>query len=107
MQYRTLGRSGLEVSLVGIGLNNFGGRIPDLKRAQSLVDKAVELGINSFDTADIYGGGGKSEEFVGATLGDKRKRIVLATKFGKLPDAVAGVRGTRAYIAKAVDASLK
>ena len=107
MEHRTLGRSGLEVSLVGLGCNNFGGRIGDLDRARSLVDKAIELGITSFDTADIYGGGGKSEEFLGATLGDRRKRIVLATKFGKLPEAVAGTRGTRAYVFKAVEASLK
>src|SRR5689334_6932127 len=96
MEHRTLGQSGLEVSLVGFGCNNFGGRIADIGRAQRLVDKAVELGITSFDTADIYGGNGKSEEFLGATLGESRKRIVLATKFGKLADAVPGTRGTRA-----------
>ena len=107
MEHRTLGRSGLEVSLVGLGCNNFGGRIADLERAQRIVDKAIELGITSFDTADIYGGGGKSEEFLGLTLGEGRKRIVLATKFGKLPEAVPGTRGTRAYVFKAAEASLK
>src|SRR5439155_26631079 len=107
MQNRTLGRSGLEVSLVGLGCNNFGGRISDLERARRIVDKAIALGITSFDTADIYGGGGKSEEFLGATLGDRRKRVVLATKFGKLPEAVAGTRGTRGYIFGAAEASLK
>jgi len=106
MQHRSLGRSGLQVSLVGLGCNNFGGRI-DLAQTQSVIDKAIALGITFFDTADIYGGGGKSEEFIGAALGDRRKQIVLATKFGKMRDAVPGTRGTRAYILKAAEASLK
>jgi aryl-alcohol dehydrogenase-like predicted oxidoreductase len=106
MHHRTLGRSGLDGSLVGLGCNTFGGRI-DLERTRDVVDKAIALGITFFDTADIYGGGGKSEEFLGACLGDRRKRIVLATKFGKMSEAVAGTRGTRAYIVKATEASLK
>ena len=106
MQHRTLGRSGLEVSLVGLGCNNFGGRM-DLERTRNVVDKAIALGVTFLDTADIYGGGGKSEEFIGATLGARRKGIVLATKFGKLGEAVAGTRGTRAYIVKAAEASLR
>jgi aryl-alcohol dehydrogenase-like predicted oxidoreductase len=106
MQHRSLGRSGLQVSLVGLGCNNFGGRI-DLAATRSVIDKAIALGITFFDTADIYGGGGKSEEFIGAALGERRKQIVLATKFGKMNEAVAGTRGTRAYIVKAAEASLK
>jgi aryl-alcohol dehydrogenase-like predicted oxidoreductase len=106
MQHRPLGRSGLQVSLVGLGCNNFGGRI-DLAQTRNVIDKAIALGITFFDTADVYGGGGKSEEFIGATLGDRRKEIVLATKFGKMSDAVAGTRGTRAYIVRTVEASLK
>jgi aryl-alcohol dehydrogenase-like predicted oxidoreductase len=106
MQHRSLGRSGLQVSLVGLGCNNFGGRI-DLAQTRSVTDKAIALGITFFDTADVYGGGGKSEEFIGATLGDRRKQIVLATKFGMMSDAVPGTRGTRAYILKASEASLK
>jgi aryl-alcohol dehydrogenase-like predicted oxidoreductase len=106
MQHRSLGRSGLEVSLVGLGCNNFGGRI-DLAQTRSVIDKAITLGITFFDTADVYGGGGKSEEFIGATLGDRRKQIVLATKFGMMSDAVPGTRGTRAYVLKASEASLK
>jgi aryl-alcohol dehydrogenase-like predicted oxidoreductase len=106
MQHRPFGRSGLQVSLVGLGCNNFGGRI-DLAQTRSVIDKAIALGITFFDTADIYGGGGKSEEFIGATLGDRRKEIVLATKFGKMSDATAGMRGTRAYIVRATEASLK
>jgi aryl-alcohol dehydrogenase-like predicted oxidoreductase len=106
MQQRPLGRSGLAVSLVGLGWNNFGGRI-DLARTRAVIDKAIALGITFFDTADVYGGGGKSEEFIGACLDGRRKQVVLATKFGKLGDAVAGTRGTRAYIHKAAEASLK
>jgi aryl-alcohol dehydrogenase-like predicted oxidoreductase len=106
MQHRSLGRSGLEVSLVGLGCNNFGGRI-DLAQTRSVIDKAITLGITFFDTADVYGGGGKSEEFIGATLSDRRKQIVLATKFGMMSDAVPGTRGTRAHILKASEASLK
>ena len=99
MQHRSLGRSGLQVSLVGLGCNNFGGRM-DLERTRGVIDKAIALGITSFDTADVYGGAGKSEEFIGAALGDRRKQVVLATKFGKMSDAVPGTRGTRAYIRK-------
>jgi aryl-alcohol dehydrogenase-like predicted oxidoreductase len=106
MQHRSLGPSGLQVSLVGLGCNNFGGRM-DLERTRGVIDKAIALGITFFDTADVYGGGGKSEEFIGAVLGDRRKQVVLATKFGKMGDAVAGTRGTRAYIRKAAEASLK
>ncbi|HZP19576.1 MAG TPA: aldo/keto reductase, partial [Bauldia sp.] len=67
----------------------------------------IELGINHFDTADVYGGGGRSEELIGELLGSRRKKIVLATKFGKLGEAAPGVRGTAAYIRRAADASLK
>ncbi len=79
----------------------------DLAQTRVVIDKAIALGITFFDTADIYGGGGKSEEFIGAALGDRRKAIVLATKFGMMSDAVPGTRGTRAYIHKAAEASLK
>src|SRR5204862_3758673 len=67
----------------------------------------IALGINHFDTADVYGGDGKSEEFIGALLGDRRKSVVIATKFGKLAEAVPGTRGSRAYVMKAAEASLK
>ncbi len=106
MEFRTLGSSDLKLPLVGLGCNNFGGRI-DLEQTRKVVDAAIGFGITHFDTADIYGGNGKSEDFIGQVLGAKREKIVLATKFGKLADAVAGVRGTRAYILKAADASLK
>jgi aryl-alcohol dehydrogenase-like predicted oxidoreductase len=106
MELRSLGSSGLKVSIVGLGCNNFGGRI-ELAATRKVVDRAIDLGINHFDTADVYGGGGKSEEFLGEVLGERRKKIVLATKFGKMGEAVAGTRGTRVYVLKAVEASLK
>jgi len=106
MELRALGSSDLRVSIVGLGCNNFGGRI-DIDAARKVIDRAIDRGINHFDTADVYGGGGKSETIIGELLGPRRERIVLATKFGKMSEAVPGVRGSRAYVAKAVEASLK
>ena len=82
MQERTLGRSGLRVSVVGLGCNNFTARI-DLAATRRVVHKALDLGITLFDTADRYGKPlGGSEDALGQILGDRRKDIVLATKFG-------------------------
>ena len=83
---RTLGKNGPQVSVIGLGCNNFGGRL-DLDGTRKVVDKALELGINFFDTADIYGGRGYnnyggSEADLGTALGARRKDIMLATKFG-------------------------
>jgi aryl-alcohol dehydrogenase-like predicted oxidoreductase len=105
VETRPLGSSGLRVSLIGLGCNNFGGRI-DLAATARVIDRAIELGVTHFDTADIYGGG-KSEEFIGECLGARRKQVFLATKFGKMAAARPGVRGTRAYMHEAVEASLK
>jgi aryl-alcohol dehydrogenase-like predicted oxidoreductase len=107
MQKRKLGSSTLEVSVVGLGGNNFGGRI-DFEASQQVVHKAIDLGINLIDTADTYGNKGGSEEWLGRILGDKRKQIVLATKFG-LPMDDAGSRqgASRRYVMQAVEASLK
>lgn len=107
MQFRNLGRSGLRVSLVGLGCNNFGGRI-DLEAARKVVDAAIEHGITLFDTADIYGNRGGSELALGELLGARRKDIVLASKFGMNMDE-EGVKkgGSRRYIVEAVEASLK
>ena len=80
MEYRTLGRSGPEVSLAGLGCNNFGQRIGEPESA-AVVHKALEAGIRFFDTANVYGGG-RSEEFLGRALGRRRKEVVIATKFG-------------------------
>jgi len=104
---RHLGPSGLAVSEVGLGCNNFGRRI-DLEQTRAVIHKALDLGITLFDTADVYGPDGKSETLMGQVIGPRRKDIVLATKFG-LPFAgdkrMSG--GSRRYIVQAVEASLK
>jgi aryl-alcohol dehydrogenase-like predicted oxidoreductase len=106
MQKRRLGSSTLEVSVVGLGANNFGGRI-DFNAAERVVHEAIALGVNLIDTADSYGNRGGSEEALGRILNDKRKHIVLATKFG-LPMDDAGTRkgASRRYVVQAVEASL-
>ncbi|MFB9182528.1 aldo/keto reductase [Dactylosporangium sucinum] len=111
MQYRRLGRSGLTVSVVGIGCNNFGGRI-DADRANEVVSAAFEHGVTLFDTADVYGSSpGDSERVLGAALGSRRDEVIVATKFGMDvrgaygPDW--GARGGRRYIARAVESSLR
>jgi aryl-alcohol dehydrogenase-like predicted oxidoreductase len=107
MQKRKLGALGPEVSLVGLGTNNFGGRI-DLAASRRVVDKAIDLGITLIDTADIYGNKGGSEEALGQILGARRKNIVLATKFGLPMDGAGKFRGaSRRYIMQAVEASLR
>jgi aryl-alcohol dehydrogenase-like predicted oxidoreductase len=106
MLFRNLGRSGLRVSLVGLGCNNFGGRI-DREATRKVVDAAIENGITLFDTADVYGNRGGSESALGELLGPRRKEIVLASKFGMAMDE-AGTKkgGSRRYIVAAVEASL-
>lgn len=107
MQFRNLGRSGLRVSLVGLGCNNFGARIDDAA-AQAVIHKALDLGITLFDTADVYGERGGSETTMGKILGERRKDIVLASKFGMPMDAEETLKGgSRRYIVSAVEASLK
>jgi aryl-alcohol dehydrogenase-like predicted oxidoreductase len=81
MRYRPLGESGLLVSVVGLGCNNFGGRL-DTQGARAVVDAAIDAGVTLFDTSDTYGGGGGSETALGEILGRRRDQIVLATKFG-------------------------
>jgi len=106
MQYRTLGSSGIKVSVLGMGCNNFGGRV-DLETTRRVIHHAIDVGINHFDTADIYGGAGASEEHMGQVLGPRRKDIVLATKFGiPFNDEMKG-GASRAYIMKSVEGSLK
>ncbi|MSP48962.1 MAG: aldo/keto reductase [Alphaproteobacteria bacterium] len=107
MEQRVLGKSGLQVSVVGLGCNNFGGRI-DLDASRKVVDKAFDLGITLFDTADVYGNKGGSETCLGEILGARRKDIVLATKFcGAMDDAGKLKGASRRYIVTAVEASLK
>src|SRR5436305_12834550 len=79
MILRNLGRSGLRVSLVGLGCNNFGQRM-DLESSRAVIHKALDCGITLFDTADVYGGRGGSETVLGQVLGDRRKDILLASK---------------------------
>ncbi len=107
MEFRNLGHSGLRVSTIGLGCNNFGGRI-DLEATRAVIHKAIDLGITLFDTADTYGERGGAEEAMGQVLGDRRKDIVLATKFGNPMDN-AGIKqgGARRYIMTAVEDSLR
>jgi aryl-alcohol dehydrogenase-like predicted oxidoreductase len=102
---RRLGHSELEVSVVGLGANNFGRRI-DLRAARAVVDAALEQGVNLIDTADIYGSG-RSEEFLGEILKGRRDRVLLATKFGMDMGDSRGPRGSRDYILHAIDESLR
>jgi aryl-alcohol dehydrogenase-like predicted oxidoreductase len=107
MDYRTLGTSGLRVSAVGLGCNNFGIRC-DLGETRAVVDKALDLGITLFDTADSYGRRGGSETLLGQILGSRRKEIILATKFGMAMDDEGTLKGaSRWYIMTAVEASLR
>jgi aryl-alcohol dehydrogenase-like predicted oxidoreductase len=110
MRYRPLGSSGLMVSVVGLGTNNFGTR-RDRRQAREVVEAAIEAGITLIDTADVYGGGGDSESFIGDAISARRDEVVLATKFGgdmrgeNGPDW--GARGSRRYIRIAVESSLR
>jgi aryl-alcohol dehydrogenase-like predicted oxidoreductase len=111
MRYRSLGESGLVVSVVGLGCNNFGGRL-DLDGTRAVVDAAIESGITLFDTADMYGHQGGSERLLGEVLGKRRDQVVLATKFGHQGadmgyGVAAGARAGRAYIRRAVTESLR
>ena len=107
MEQRALGNSTLRVSSVGIGCNNFGGRM-NLDGARKVVHKALDLGVTLFDTADMYGNRGGSEEILGNIFGVRRKDIVLATKFGMPMDADGKLKGaSRSYVMTAVEASLK
>jgi aryl-alcohol dehydrogenase-like predicted oxidoreductase len=105
MKLRRLGASGLKVSEVGLGCNNFGMRI-DAKATDAVVGAALDAGITLFDTADIYGGT-KSEEFLGKALGKRRGEVVLATKFGmRIGDDPRRMGGSRRWIMRAVEDSL-
>jgi aryl-alcohol dehydrogenase-like predicted oxidoreductase len=106
---RRLGKSGLVVSVVGLGCNNFGSRL-DLDRTRAVVHAALDAGVTLFDTADIYGKG-QSEEFLGKSLGSHREEVIVATKFGGDMGGINGpdfgARGSRRYIRTAVEASLR
>lgn len=112
---RRLGRSGLVVSTIGLGCNNLGRpHTPtlELAGARALIDAALDAGITFFDTADVYGARpGLSEELLGQALGSRREDVVVATKFGMALDgangANFGARGSRRYVTRAVEASLR
>src|SRR5438105_4080856 len=105
MNKRNLGSSELAVSVVGLGGNNFGGRL-DLAATRCVVEKALDLGVTLIDTADSYGRDGASEDCLGQILGERRKDVVLATKFGMAgPGTLAGA--SRRTIIQALEASLK
>jgi aryl-alcohol dehydrogenase-like predicted oxidoreductase len=111
MRYRSVGRSGLVVSVAGLGCNNFGRRL-DADRTRAVVDAAIEAGVTLLDTADSYGPGGRSEEILGEVLAGRRDQVVLATKFGHRNadmgyGAAAGAKGGRSYIMRAVEQSLR
>jgi len=108
MQQRNLGKSGLRVSVVGLGCNNFGGNRIDLEASRKVIHKALDLGITLIDTADTYGNRGESETILGECLGERRKDIVLATKCGLPMDEAGTLKGaSRRYILSAIEASLK
>jgi aryl-alcohol dehydrogenase-like predicted oxidoreductase len=104
LPHRPLGGSGLDVSVAGLGCNNFGRRM-DLDATRAVVDAALAAGVTFFDTADIYGIGA-SEEFLGQVLDGRRDQVTLATKFGMDMRDGKGPRGSRDYILQAVEASL-
>jgi aryl-alcohol dehydrogenase-like predicted oxidoreductase len=111
MRYGPLGQSGLLVSVIGLGCNNFGSRL-DVDGTRAVVDAAIDAGITLFDTSDTYGGGGGSERALGEILGSRRDQVVLATKFGSQGTDMgygpaAGAKGGRAYILRAVTESLR
>lgn len=105
MEYRQLGRSGLTVSVTGLGANNFGRRNTPAETME-IVDAALDLGINLIDSADAYGQG-QSEEILGDVLKGRRHRVVLATKFGIWQPGPIRSGGSRHYIMSAVEASLR
>lgn len=105
METRKIGS--LDVTIVGIGCNNFGMRI-DADATKAVVDAAIDNGINFFDTADVYGGRGKSEEFLGEALKGRRDDVIVATKFGSpMSDDGQSQGGSARWIKQAVEDSLR
>ena len=107
MDYRNLGRSGLSVSIIGLGCNNLG-RSVDAAGTEALVNACLDEGINFFDTADTYGNRGLSETYLGAALKHLRNDVVLATKVsGRMGDSPLMAGASRRYLILAVEASLR
>ena len=111
MRYRQLGRSGLTVSEVGLGSNNFGGSFGGglgLDETKAVVNAALDEGVTLIDTANTYGNKGGSETLLGEALREMRDQVVLATKFGSdMGEGPDVARGSRWYIRRAIEASLK
>jgi aryl-alcohol dehydrogenase-like predicted oxidoreductase len=109
MRFRQLGRSGLCVSVIGLGANNFGWRL-DLERSRPVIEAALDAGINFIDTSDSYDRGG-SETILGEVLRGRREEVVIATKFGSDMGGTNGpdwgARASRRYVVRAVEASLR
>jgi aryl-alcohol dehydrogenase-like predicted oxidoreductase len=106
MRTRSLGEGGPEVSVVGLGTNNFGGRC-DYEQSLAVIEAALDSGVTLIDTADIYSQG-TSEEFIGRALEGRRDRALIATKFGKpMDERPEERRGAPAYIRWAVESSLR
>ena len=106
MEYRNLGKSGLKVSVLGLGANNFGWWI-DEHASAAVINHALEIGINYIDTADMYDNG-RSEEYIGRTLRGRRTEVLIATKFAYvMGEGVNDRGGSRWYVMRAVEASLK
>lgn len=106
MQYRSLGRSGLKVSAVGLGTNQFGNKV-DLETTQRILDGALELGVNLLDTADVYASG-RSEEFIGKAIRDRRDQFIIATKVRhKMGDGPNDTGASRQHIMQGIEASLR
>jgi len=106
MEYRRIGSSGLKVTEIGLGGNNFGMRA-DEETSINIINDALEMGINFIDTAEMYSQG-RSEELVGKAVKGKRSQVIIATKFGHHVSVGPSQQGgSRSYIMKAVDASLK
>src|SRR5438105_13194962 len=106
MRTRFLGNGGPEVSVVGLGTNNFGRRC-DYEQSLAVIDAALDAGVTLFDTADIYGQG-TSEDYIGRALAGRRGRVRIATKFGKPMDVhPSDVRGSGEYIRWACEVSLR
>ncbi len=110
MQRRQLGRSGLEVSVIGLGCMGMSAAYGESNDAESIatIRRAVEIGMDFLDTSDMYGNG-HNEELVGRAIADRRDRVTLATKFGniRLPDGAMDVNGRPEYVMAACEASLK
>lgn len=107
MEYRRFGNSGMKVSALGLGTNTFG-TFADEQTAAAIIDRAIEVGVNFIDTADIYGKRGRSEEYIGKALKGKRDKVIILSKFGMvMGDGPNEKGGSRYHVMRAVEASLR